>query len=118
MNPSHPVRRSRRHHTPEFKQGLVALCQPGVSVSAVALAHGVNSNLLRRWINQYQNELPAPVVSEPSKLVAVQVELPAQIPSRDDAIEISIEKNRARISIRWPGNEAQACAKWLSAWLK
>ncbi len=74
MNPSHPVRRSRRHHSPEFKQGLVALCQPGVSVSAVALAHGINANLLRRWINQYQNELSAPVVSEPSKLVAVQVE--------------------------------------------
>lgn len=118
MNDFLSIGRKRRHHSPEFKQGLVALCQPGVSVSAVALSHGVNANLLRRWINQYQNELPAPVASEHSKLVAVQVELPDQVSSRDDAIEISIEKGRARISIRWPGNQAHACAKWLSAWLK
>ncbi|KXS30431.1 MAG: hypothetical protein AWT59_3446, partial [Candidatus Gallionella acididurans] len=41
-----------------------------------------------------------------------------QVSIRDDAIEISIEKNSARISIRWPGNQAHACAKWLGAWLK
>ena len=118
MNDTLSVGRRRRHHTPEFKQGLVALCQPGVSVSAVALAHGINTNLLRRWINPYQNELPALVASAPSKLVAVQVELPDPVSDRDDAIEISIEKNRARISIRWPGNQAHACAQWLGAWLK
>lgn len=118
MNDSLSIGRRRRHHSPEFKQGLVALCQPGVSVSAIALAHGVNTNLLRRWINQYQNELPAPIESEPSKLVAVQVDLPSPVSTRDDAIEISIEKNSARISIRWPGNQAHACAKWLGAWLK
>ena len=118
MSISPSIDRRRRQHAPEFKQGLVALCRPGVSVSAIALAHGVNANLLRRWINQYQNELPAPIESEPSKLVAVQVDLPSQVPTRDDAIEISIEKNNARISIRWPGNQAHACANWLGAWLK
>ncbi|KXS30465.1 MAG: Uncharacterized protein AWT59_3409, partial [Candidatus Gallionella acididurans] len=76
MSISPSIDRRRRQHAPEFKQGLVALCRPGVSVSAIALAHGVNANLLRRWINQYQNELPAPIESEPSKLVAVQVDLP------------------------------------------
>ena len=33
------------------KAELVRRClQPGVSVAAVALAHGVNANLVRRWI--------------------------------------------------------------------
>lgn len=32
-----PVKR-RRKHSPEFKASVVALCQPGVSTSAVALA--------------------------------------------------------------------------------
>jgi transposase-like protein len=118
MGSSYPIRR-RRQHAPEFKRGLVALCRPGVSISAVALAHGVNANLLRRWINQCRNELvAAPVASQPSKLVAVQVDLPAQVPPGDDAIEIGIEKNNARISIRWPGNQAQAFGLWLGAWLK
>lgn len=117
MSTSDPVRRRRRHHTSEFKQGLVALCQPGVSVSSVAIAHGINTNLLRHWIGLYRNELPAPVSSDYSKLVAVQVD-PAPAMSRDDAIEISIEKNRARVSIRWPGHQAQAFGSWLDAWLK
>ena len=34
--------RQRRTHPPEFKAELVAVCrQPGTSVSAVALAHGL-----------------------------------------------------------------------------
>jgi len=115
MNITHPIRR-RRRYTAEFKQRLVALCQPGVSVSAIALTHGLNANLLRKWIGQNQNELSAPVSSELSKLVAVQVDLPAQS-SCSDAIEISLHQNNAHINIRWPVNQAHACASWLSAWL-
>ena len=45
--------RHRRNHSIEFKTKLVTMCsQPGVSVSAVAQAHGVNANLLRRWMKQ------------------------------------------------------------------
>jgi transposase-like protein len=39
-------------HSTEFKHELIGLCQPGISVSAAALAHGVNSNLVRRWTKQ------------------------------------------------------------------
>ena len=107
----------RRRHTPEFKQGLVALCQPGTSVSAVALAHGINSNLLRRWIKQFAGVLPSQVIKAPAKLVPVQVELPSDSPV-SDAIEISIQKNSARINIRWPGQQADACGQWLAELLK
>jgi len=116
MSTTHPIRR-RRSYTAEFKQRVVTLCQPGISVSAIALTHGLNANLLRRWINEYQNELPVSAVSASSKLVAVQVDLPAE-PSLDDAIEISVHKNDAHINIRWPANQAHECANWLSAWLK
>ena len=80
MSTSLPICR-RRRHTPEFKQGLVALCQPGTSVSAVALAHGINSNLLRRWINQYSEGLPSKSVTAPAKLVPVQVNASAESPA-------------------------------------
>ena len=116
MSTTHPIRR-RRRYTAEYKQRLVALCQPGISVSALALTHGLNANLLRRWINEYQNELPVSAVSASSKLVAVQVDLPAAS-SISDAIEISLHKNNAHINIRWPVNQAHECADWLSAWLK
>jgi transposase-like protein len=35
----------------ELKQAIVAAClEPGASVAGVALAHGVNANLVRKWI--------------------------------------------------------------------
>jgi hypothetical protein len=45
------VRRRRRTHSAEFKTHVVsARRQPGVSIAAVALANGLNANLLRRWV--------------------------------------------------------------------
>jgi transposase len=41
----------RRVHEAEFKAGVLAECRrPGASVAAVALAHGLNANLLRKWL--------------------------------------------------------------------
>jgi transposase len=108
--------RRRRQHALEFKQSLVALCQPCISISGVALAHGVNANLLRRWITQYSAN-PLPAIIAPAKLVPVKVELPSDSPV-SDVIEISIQKNSARISIRWPGGQAHTCSQWLADFLK
>jgi transposase-like protein len=83
MDFSHPIRR-RRQHAHEFKQRLVALCLPGILISGIALAHGVNANLLRRWIKQFSGvqSSHATVIATtttamtPAKLVPIQVELP------------------------------------------
>lgn len=48
-------RDGRCRYNPVAKQELVQSClQPGVSIARKALDHGVNANLLRKWINQYQ----------------------------------------------------------------
>jgi transposase-like protein len=88
MNSSHPISRIRRQHAPEFKQRLVSLCQPGTFVSAVALAHGINSNLLRRWINQFRSEQSSCTNLESARLVAVQVDSSVEAQA-SDAIKIS-----------------------------
>lgn len=45
----------RCRYDPVAKQELVKSClQPGVSIARKALDHGLNANLLRKWINQYQ----------------------------------------------------------------
>jgi transposase len=44
-------RDGRRRYDPRSKERLVAASlQPGVSISGLALAHGVNANLLRKWV--------------------------------------------------------------------
>ena len=44
-------RRTHRTYTPQFKAELVAACQqPGASIAALALQHGMNTNVLHRWL--------------------------------------------------------------------
>src|SRR5579863_2328862 len=46
------VRRDgRRRYDPASKERLVEAClRPGVSLAGLALQHGVNANLLRKWV--------------------------------------------------------------------
>ena len=54
-----PVRR-RRTHTEPFKQAVINACQaPGASAAGVALAHGINANLVRRWLRERDVALPS-----------------------------------------------------------
>ena len=116
MPSDYPIRRFV--HTIEFKNRLVGLCrQPGTSVAAVALAHGLNANLLRRWIKRYQAPAPIPIAATSAKLVPIQVDVPAA-DSVSSAIELEIQRGSAHVSIRWPAAAPSACAQWLGAWLK
>ena len=41
---------SRRRHSAQFKAEVLAACvQPGASLAGVALAFGLNANLVRQW---------------------------------------------------------------------
>lgn len=45
----------------DAKRRLVEAClRPGVSVAHMALIHGLNANLLRKWITTYQGYPTAP----------------------------------------------------------
>ena len=48
--------RARRNHTVEQKRAIVAEClEPGASLSSVALKHGMNANMVRKWVVQAQS---------------------------------------------------------------
>ncbi|MER9900855.1 transposase [Mesorhizobium sp. M0130] len=65
-------RDGRRRYDPASKDRLVSAClEPGVSVSRLALEHGVNANLLRKWIKRRAETLPPP---SPSAFIPVQIE--------------------------------------------
>ncbi|MDT7254089.1 transposase [Citrobacter freundii] len=41
------------NYSPEFKKQLVAAsCEPGISISKLALENGINANLLFKWRQQ------------------------------------------------------------------
>ncbi|NTA51460.1 transposase [Agrobacterium tumefaciens] len=66
-------RDGRRRYDPVSRDELVAAClEPGVSVSRLAREHGVNANLVRKWMKKAREERPLPLVSAfvPVRIVA------------------------------------------------
>ena len=50
-----PARSVRRTYSPQLKREVVAQClAPGASVSAVAMSHRINANVVRKWLPRYR----------------------------------------------------------------
>jgi transposase-like protein len=46
-----------RTYTRQFQAELVVACQqPGASISAIALQHGMNANVLHRWLKEHARD--------------------------------------------------------------
>jgi transposase len=116
--------RRKRRHSEEFKDELVRACsEPGVSVAGIALANGVNANLLRKWM--VARGVTAPGLrrqAKPAEPVTRTAEfLPVAItPTEPSQPEIRIEARRGNtvVKIEWPVVAAAECAAWLRGWLK
>jgi transposase len=79
----------RRTYSKTAKQALVQMCQrPGVSVASTALAHGINANLLRRWITKSGRGSKAGGPKSAPSLLPVSMVSTAVRPS-DSVIEFS-----------------------------
>lgn len=79
------------NYSPEFKYQLVAAsCEPGISISKLALENGINANLLFKWRQQWREgkllqpstDLPQllPVTLDAPAGPLVQSETPAEAP--------------------------------------
>jgi len=78
----------RCRYDPEAKRELVEAClQPGISVARIALEHGINANLLRKWINQYRENNSSAIPSTPAMLSAFAPMLSLESPK---SVEISL----------------------------
>ena len=112
-------RRRRRRHSDEFKANLVAACaRPGVSIASVALANGINANLLRRWMIDGGQGLPGPeATAELSRdqrngaFVAVQLGAAESSPAQD--LRIELKRGATTVVVHWPGSACAASAAWL-----
>ncbi len=122
-------RRRRRLHSDEFKARAVASCmQPGMSMAAVAMAHGVNANLLRRWVREAEMKAPAHAIGKSAaqqlqapqrETLFVPVSLPAPTaPAPPADIRIELQRGATAITVAWPASAACECATWLRELLR
>ena len=110
----------RRYSETKKAQVLAECCEPGASVAKVALSHGINANIVHRWLREHAQ---GGLVVQPRAFVPVQIEPPAAQPHAADAqapadIRVEIRKGTSAVVVNWPLSGASSCAAWLRSWLK
>ncbi len=71
------ARRTHRTYTAQFKAELVAACQDlNISVVAVAGQHGMNANVLHRWLKEHRRGGTPPAAA----FIPVQLPTPTAAP--------------------------------------
>jgi len=120
-------RQRRRKHSAEFKAKAIAACRkPGVSISAVALAHRLNANLLRRWVVADEqapatkplkaiSAVPARSIVESPTFIPIQV---ASSVKTSQQITIELRRGATVVRVGWPLAAAADCAAWLRELLR
>jgi transposase len=118
--------RSRRTYSPEFKAQLVAACRiPGMSVASVARNHGINHNILHRWLRELpgsdQPRTHSPVDLTPSGFIELPMPaaLPAPSPSTTEGcVHVDLQRGDLTLKLSWPASSAAECALWLHELLR
>ncbi|MFT8277271.1 IS66-like element accessory protein TnpA [Kerstersia gyiorum] len=126
-----PGRRRRRRYTDEYKAELVAQSQqPHVSVAAIAQAHGINANLLRKWIREQD-----PAVASASRLDVTMIRAapdfielkpaamtdpslaPMHASSVRGQITVELPSSKGPVRLHWPAEHADRLAVCLKVLL-
>jgi transposase-like protein len=90
-------------------------------MAAVALAHGLNANLLRRWVVEKKliGLTPAPATSpQQQEFLALPLVTGVQSSPAAGDIRIELRRGATTVTIRWPAQAAGDCAAWLREWLR
>jgi transposase-like protein len=111
---SKPAKRNWRKHSDEFKAHVIAQAlQPHASLASVALANGINANMLRNWVHG------ASLASRPitasrddgisPKLSFVQLPIQADkplaappVPATSPIVEVQIQRGETRVVVSLP----------------
>ena len=122
MNPN---RSNRRVHSSEFKAQVLGECrQPDASVAAVAIGHGLNPNVVRKWLagqNLKRMAAKTPVPAQrvrPLQFVPVELtkaEYLANLPPSLPDIRIELERGGLRLKLQCSAGAAPQYAALLRA---
>ncbi len=107
-------KKTRRRYGTELKQQILAQCaEPGASVAAIALSHGIYANVVHKWRREAGGALPA--LQAPA---FVPVPLPPSACAPAPDIRIELRRGAASVSVTWPLEAAEQCAVWMSELIK
>ena len=108
----------RRFYSPEFKTQVMQECrQSGASVAGVALSHGINANIVHRWLRESTSSA---LVPQSQAFVPVILDEPAtgSAPHAEPDIRVEVHRANSAIVVKWPLEGAASCTAWLREWLR
>jgi transposase len=104
----------RRFYSPDLKVQVVSACaQPGASIAAVAMQHGINASIVHRWLREHSR---GTLINRPQTFVPVTLSAatePAALPLPTGDIRIEVKRANTSIVVHWPLAGGAACAQWL-----
>ena len=113
----------RRFYSPELKLQVVDACtHPGASIAGVALQHGINTNIVHRWIREHsqgmlvvqpQAFVPITLSTEPEPALTKPVAVAATA-----EIRMELRRGTSSVTVMWPSELAGDCGVWLREWLR
>ena len=111
--------KKRRTYSAEFKQQIVQACKaPDVSIASVALQHGLNTNLVSKWIRLIDGKPGndrSPLPNKPA-FIALSCSAPLD-PTPTDmlTVQITLPHSKAEIGLKWQTSEIPVLAELLKA---
>ena len=99
--------RQRSSYPKPFKAQVVQEClQPGASISSVAIGHGINANVIRKWLPLYRDQPPATVPA----FIPVKVS-----PKKQAELSVIIELpfGEQTITVKWPSSDPEGCVRFV-----
>ena len=111
--------KKRRTYSAEFKQQIVQACKaPDVSIASVALQHGLNTNLVSKWIRLIDAKPGndrSPLPNKPA-FIALSCSAPLDpTPADMLTVQITLPHSKVEIGLKWQVSEISALAELLKA---
>src|SRR6478672_5008245 len=100
----------RRRHGASLKAQILAECErPGASIAAVAMAHGVNANLVHKWRAGATKRQDTVVTAPDVSFVPVPLQA-AGITSEVTELRIELRRGPVTATVSWPMSSVVECA--------
>lgn len=115
-------RPKRRFYSPQLKTQVMQECrQSGASVAGVALSHGINANIVHRWLREQTTSALMPQLQARANAfvpVTLNESAPSPVPHAELDIRVEVQRANRAIVVKWPLQGAGECAAWLREWLR
>lgn len=110
--------RTRKRYGVAMKAQILTECaEAGASVAKVAMAHGINANVVHRW-RQLAREGAITTPAKTSEFIALPLTVPTTSSATPADVRVEMRRGAVSIAVSWPISAAAEFAAWMRELLR